>query len=394
MSKAKTSILAGMLAVTIFISGCSGQSGLGGGQKVAQVNGTVITKSEFDKTYNEFEKAFHLDTAPQQQREAMGDTLKQMTMNKLIMQTLISNEAHKDGITVSDADVKKYKQEKIMSNPMIAEQFQAFLKQNKMQESDFDAMLKDNLLWQKFTEAKGGPAVQVTDADVKSYYDKNTEQFKIPERIHASHILVKAIVPQMKQELRTKNPKITDTELDKNIATEKEQLKAKADKIFAEVKADPAKFETLAKKDSDDTVSAMKGGDLGFMAESNIDPSFWAAASKTPDGKLYPGVVTSQFGYHVLKVLGRQAPHQETFPEAKDKIREYMSQQKKQAFLQNWYESQKAAAKIVIEPQYQPKAAEAGAPGAPGGAAMQAAPGGPTATNQPAATVPAQPAKQ
>lgn len=395
MSKAKASILAGMLAATVFVSGCANQGGLGGGGKVAVVNGTVITKSEFDKTYTEFEKAFHLDTAPQQQREAMADTLKQMTMNKLIMETLIENEANKDGIHISDADVKKYKQEKILSKPEIAEQFHAYLKQNNMQESDFDAMLKDNLLWQKFTELKGGAAVQVSDADVKSFYDKNAEQFKIPERIHASHILVKAIVPQMKQELRTKNPKITDSEIDKDIAGEKEKLKAKADKIYSEVKADPAKFETLAKEDSDDTMSAQKGGDLGFMAESNIDPSFWAAANKTPDGKLYPGVVTSQFGYHIIKVISRQAPHQETFGEAKEMIREHMAQEKKQAFLQNWYESQKAVAKIDVEPAYKPKAAET-APAA-GGAAMQAMPAGKEAPGEQPAVAPAataQPAKQ
>jgi parvulin-like peptidyl-prolyl isomerase len=384
MSKAKASILAGMLAVTVFVSGCAGQGGMSGG-KVAVVNGTVISKADFDKTYGEFEKAFHLDAAPQQQREAMSDTLKQMTMNKLINMTLLSNEATKEGIKVTDADVKQYKQEKILSNPVIAEQFHAFLKQNNMQETDFDAMLKDNLLWQKFTDAKGGTNVQVSDADVKSYYTKNTEQFKQPEQIHASHILVKAIVPQLKQELRTKNPKITDSELDKQIAAQKEQLKAKADKLYTEVKANPAKFEELAKKNSDDTMSAIKGGDLGFMAENNIDPSFWAAAEKTPDGKLYPGVVTSQFGYHVLKVLGHKAPHQLSYDEAKSMIREQMSQQKKQAFLQNWFESQKALAKIDVEPAYQPKAAEQqpapnaafsqqGANGAPGQVAP-AAPG-------------------
>jgi parvulin-like peptidyl-prolyl isomerase len=380
MSKVKASILAGMLAVTVFVSGCAGQGGLSGGGKVAVVNGTIISKAAFDKTYSEFEKAFHLDTAPQQQREAMNDTLKQMTMNKLINMTLLSNEASKEGIKVTDADVKKYKQEKILSNPVIAEQFHAFLKQNNMQETDFDAMLKDNLLWQKFTEAKGGATIQVSDADVKTYYTKNTEQFKMPERIHASHILVKAIVPQMKQELRTKNPKITDTELDKSIAVEKEKLKAKADKLYTEIKTNPAKFEDLAKKNSDDTMSAIKGGDLGFMAESNIDPSFWAAAEKTPEGKMYPGVVTSQFGYHILKVLGHEAPHQLSFEEAKERIREQMAQEKKQAFLQNWFESQKALAKIDVEPAYQPKAAEAApgaqAGGAPmtGGQAMQAAP--------------------
>ncbi len=376
MKKAKASILAGMLACTVFLSACSSQGGLGGGGKVATVNGTPITKTEYDKTYGEFEKAFHLESASPQQREQLADTLRQMTMNKLILHTLIANEAQKSGIQVTDTDVEKYKQDKIFSNPTLKDEFKNFLSANKMQESDFNDMLKENLLISKFMETKGGSQVAVSDADVKNFYSKNVDQFKIPERIHASHILVKAIVPQMKEEIRAQNPKITDTELDKDINTRKQALKAKADKIFAQVKADPAKFSELAKKDSDDTVSAKNGGDLGDMPQSNIDPVFWAAASKTPNGQLYPGVVSTQFGYHIIKVIDRKPPHQQTFEEAKETIREHMSQEKKQAFLQKWAEEQKAMAKINIEPAYQPKAPEATA-GQPGGMMSQ-----PVASNQ------------
>lgn len=388
MKKAKASILAGMLACTVFLSACSNQGALSGG-KVATVNGTAITKAEYDKTYGEFEKAFHLEAATPQQRDQMGDMLKQMTLNKLILQTLIYNEASKAGIQVTDADVTKYKQEKIFNNPVMKEQFKSFLDKNNMKEADFDAMLKDNLLLNKFMDAKGGAEVKVSDAEVKTFYDKNVDQFKIPERIHASHILVKAIVPEMKQEIRKQDAKITDADLDKRISAEKEQLKAKADKIYAEVKANPAKFAELAEKNSEDPASAKNGGDLGDMPESNIDPQFWAAAEKTPDGKLYPGVVSTQFGYHIIKVIDRKPPHQQTFEEAKEMIREHMSQEKKQAFLQKWAEQQKSVAKIDIEPAYQPKTAPMETGAQPAGAPQAAQP-----TQQPvAANPPAEPGK-
>ncbi|MCE3234254.1 MAG: hypothetical protein K0Q50_434 [Vampirovibrio sp.] len=385
MKNAKASILAGMLACTVFLSACSNQGGLSGG-KVATVNGTTITKAEYDKTYGEFEKAFNLETAPPQQKDQMADMLKQMTLNKLILQTLIYNEASKAGIQVTDADVTKYKQEKIFNNPTLKEQFKTFLDKNKMKEADFDAMLRDTLLLNKFMDAKGGQEVKVSDAEVKTFYDKNVDQFKIPERIHASHILVKAIVPEMKQEIRAKNPKITDTELDKEINTEKQQLKVKADKLYAEVKANPNKFSELAQKNSEDPTSAKNGGDLGEIPESNIDPTFWAAAEKTPDGKIYPGVVATQFGYHIIKVTDRKPPHQQTFDEAKEMIREHMSQEKKQAFLAKWAEQQKAVAKIDIEPAYQPKTPAAEMGGQAGGMPQAAQPiQQPVATNQPAA---------
>lgn len=374
MDKMKVSLLAGMLAVTVMVSGCA-NGGLAGGQKVATVNGAVISKAEYDKTYSEFQKSFHLENVPEEQKGMLDDYLKQMTLNKLILQTLINTEANKAGIKVSDEEVKQYKQDKIFNDPALKEQFKAFLSQNKMQESDFDAMLRENLLLNKFMEAKGGQQVQVTDAEVKNFYDKNVEQFKMPESIRAEHILVKAIEPQLKQELRKANEKISDAELQKGLEAKKQALKAKADQLYAEVKANPAKFEEVAKKNSEDTMSAVKGGDLGFMPEGTVDPSFWAAAEKTEKGQLYPGVVTSQFGYHIIKVLDRKAAHQQTFDEAKAAIREQMSQQKKQAFLQQWAQQQRAAAKIDVEKAYQPKEPEMGASaetGAQGGAAPAA----------------------
>ncbi len=377
MSRAKASILSGLLAATILMSGCNSMTD----SKVATVDGTPITKSAYDKTYSEFEKAFHLESMPEAQKSMMSNTLKQMTLNKLVFQTLVYNEAAKANIQVTEQDIKDYKEKKIFKDPNLKNQFQGFLDQNHMKESDFDAMLKDNLLMNKLIEAKGGAEVQVTDAEVKSFYDKNQDQFKLPERIHATHILIKAIVPQMKQELLQKNPKMTPAEVDQTVAKEQADLKAKADKIYAEVKADPSKFAALATADSEDPMSAKSGGDLGLMAQGTTDPAFWNAIAKTANGQLYPGVVTSQFGYHIVKVLDRQPPHLQTFAEAKEMIREHMAQMKKQLFMQKWAEQQKTAAKINIEPAYKPTDADAAAPG---GAAMTA-PGGSAAGPAPAA---------
>lgn len=356
-SKMKTALLAGVLAITLTLTGCAKSGGLLGG-KVATVDGTVISQAEYDKTYTELTKAFGLEKMPEQQRASLAEMVKQMTLQKLIMKTLITNEADKTGIKVADTDVQKYKQEKILSNPVLKEQFQGFLKQNSMSESDFDGMLKENLLLSKFMETQGGPLVQVSDTEIKTAYEKNVAQFKLPERIHAQHILVKAIVPELKKELREKNPKITDAELEQAITKDQSELKAKAEKLFAEVKAAPAKFEEVAKKDSDDTASAVNGGDLGFMTQASTDPQFWTALKKTPDKAMYPSVVSTVYGYHVIRVVEHSAPRQQTFAEVQGALREQLAQEKKQSFLKQWTEQKRNAAKIVIEPAYQPKGAD------------------------------------
>jgi parvulin-like peptidyl-prolyl isomerase len=359
MNYFKRSLLTGMLACSLALTGCTAASDFGA--KVATVNGTVISKSAYEKTYSEFEKAFRLTEAPEEQKAAMADTLKQMTLNKLILQTLVQNAADKEGVKVSEEDIKKYKQEKIFSNPLLQAQFKTFLEQNNMKESDFDKMLQENLLMDKFMDLKGGAMVKVTDPEIQAFYNQNKARFNLPERINAKHILLKAIVPEMKKEIRKQDEKISDADLDKKIATEKATIQKQAEDLYKQVVANPAQFEEVAKKNSQDPVSAVNGGDLGDMAEASIDPAFWAAAKKTAAGQLHPGVVTTQFGYHIIKVLEHKAPHQQSFAEAKPMIEQQLAAQKKQGFLQTWVEEQKKAAKIEIEPAYQAQPQKANA---------------------------------
>lgn len=351
MNRAKAFTLAGLLVGMVFLSSCAAQEG---GGKVATVNGKPITKMEYERTYHEFEKALHRENASPEEKDKIDDTLKSMTVNKLIYQALVNDEAKKTGIAVTDADVRKYKQDKIFSNPVLKDQFKVFLEQNRMQESDFDAMLKDNLLLQRLMDAKAKDQAQVTDAEIKAFYDANRQSFNLRKRVHAKHILVKAIVPQMKQEIRAKDSKISDAALDREVLDRKRALKAKAEKIYEEVKANPAKFDELARKYSDDKISARRGGDLGEVMENTTDPMFWTAADKTPNGQIHPGVVSTQFGYHIVEVLDRQPPHQQTLSEVRNTIRDYLTQQKKQVFLKQWIEQQKSVARINIEPAYRP----------------------------------------
>src|SRR5690606_37343052 len=115
-----------------------------GGGKVATVDGKVITKAEYDKTYSEFTKGFKLDDVPKEQRAMVESMTQQMTLNKLILHTLIYNEAEKLGLKVTDAEVAAHKEEKIFKDPKLKAEFKTFLSQNAMTEAEFDAMLKEN----------------------------------------------------------------------------------------------------------------------------------------------------------------------------------------------------------------------------------------------------------
>lgn len=115
--------------------------------------------------------------------------------------------------------------------------------------------------------------VVVSPDDLKTYYEQNKARYGAAEERRASHILVKA------------GP----------------DAKAKAEKLLAEVKADPSKFEALAKSSSDDPGSAAQGGDLGFFERGMMVKPFADAAFDMKQGEIR-GPVESEFGLHLIKL--------------------------------------------------------------------------------------------
>ena len=123
--------------------------------------------------------------------------------------------------------------------------------------------------------------IQVSDAEAKAYFDKN--QANLPAKRHVAHILVAF-------------PQGADDKA-------KVAAKAKAEEVLAKVKAKPADFAGLAKQYSQDPGSAQNGGDLGFFAkDGTMVKPFEDAAFSLKQGEI-SGLVETQFGYHILKVL-------------------------------------------------------------------------------------------
>lgn len=176
---------------------------------------------------------------------------------------------------------------------------------------------KDDLLAREFL-AKEGEALQkrlvVDEAAVKAFYDKHPDRFKQPDLVSVRHILVSVKQGESQQGL-------SDAD-----------AKARVAKIQAEVKKG-VKFETLAKKYSDDPGSKDNGGLYADADPSGWVPEFGTAARTQLVGKVGAPVKTS-YGYHLIKVEGRKPARQIPFEEAKGAA-EKMAQQERQAVVWN-----------------------------------------------------------
>ena len=161
-----------------------------------------------------------------------------------------------------------------------------------------------------------------TDAEAKDFYDKNPDKFKQDEQVRASHILLK-----------------TDGKDDAAV-------KKQAEDLIAQLKKG-ADFAELAKKFSQDEGSAKKGGDLDYFPKGQMVPEFDKVAFALPVGQI-SGVVTTQFGYHVLKVTDKKPARTVPYEEAQAQIKQFLEQQKKQQAADTFIEGLKKKAKIDI----------------------------------------------
>lgn len=359
-----------LLAGTVALSGCQkAEPGLNGATKggptVATVNGEVITKNEYDQVYDFHARLMRVGSNPQAAANPVVEqVLKQMTLNQLILMALVEQEAEKRGITISDADLTAayQKQEKLLGGTNALTQL---LEKQGIKPEEFRQSLRQQLTVNKLADALAGESVAVSEQDVRSFYEEHKAQFAVPESIRASHILVKAVEPEIRNELQKTNPNITADELDAKVKAEMGQRKAKAETLLKQVKEDPKTFEQLASQQSDDPGASAQKGDLGMMTEQATDPAFWVAIQATPVGTLRPELVKSAFGYHIVRVHEKKDPHVLSFTEAKDRIEQELTQRKRTEFLADWMDQQQEKVNIKIEPAYQPLNAQQMQPGGP-----------------------------
>ena len=139
--------------------------------------------------------------------------------------------------------------------------------------------------------------VRVSEEELRAAYNENLERYKLPNRVHAVHILFKTIGK-------------TDAEV--------EEIRKKAEDVLKKAQKPGAKFDELAKQYSEDTTKD-KGGDLGWITQGQTVPEFEKAAFSLPPGQL-SDLVKTQYGFHILKVLEHENARTRSFEEARPSL--------------------------------------------------------------------------
>jgi parvulin-like peptidyl-prolyl isomerase len=269
----------------------------------AKFDSGKVTQKEMD-TYMDFLKNQDPASIPEK-TDPQYTVLQQNLLDSIIVMKIIESYAEKNNINVSEKEVAD-EISALIKNYESEAAFEKDLKDKNLSRSFLNEQVKSQLLRDKVF-AQATKDVAVSDEETKKYYDDNAETlFMVPEQVKVSHILIKFAIPEgaelndtIKAEAKTK---ITDIQ---------EQLNNGAD--FAE----------LAKQYSEDTASAVNGGDIGFISKGQTVPEFEEAAFALEVGQV-SGIVESTFGYHIIKCIEKQSPYVKTYDEVKDTIKSYL----------------------------------------------------------------------
>ncbi|HYA62936.1 MAG TPA: peptidylprolyl isomerase, partial [Candidatus Sulfotelmatobacter sp.] len=205
-----------------------------------------------------------------------------------------------DGVSVSPAEIQeefRYQNEKIKLDYALAKpedlaakitpeesEIKAYFEQNK---SKFQIPEKRVVRFGLLDLNQLRQNTPLTDDELKVIYQQNIQQYEVPNRVHAEHILFTTVGK-------------TDAEV--------AEVKKKAEDVLAQARKKSANFEDLAKKYSEDPGSKTKGGDLGWLVQGQTVPEFEKSAFSLPKGEI-SDLIRTQYGFHIIKVLDKEVAH-------------------------------------------------------------------------------------
>lgn len=369
-------IVLALIILPFALWGVSSYRQSGGGDALATVNGEKISQQEFDNALRQQQGRMR-EMMGDKFDPAVFDKpeIKHSILENLAGQRLLTLQARAAGLTVSDeqlaqviAGIEAFQKD----GKFDKQRYESVLRGQNMSPLVFEARVQQELAMRQLTDAYANNGfasnsaadnlirlneqqrvvsmsqimadsflkqITVDDTTVKAYYEKNTTEFQTPEQARVEYVMLsaEALLPQVtvddaeikkyyeehQTEFGTQEQRQAAHILIAVAAqapdADKQAAKAKAEQVLQQVRQSPGKFAELARQYSQDPGSAAKGGDLGEFARGMMVKPFDGAAFQLKPGEI-SGLVQSDFGFHIIKLLAIKPAKVQALAEVKGEI--------------------------------------------------------------------------
>ena len=292
---------------------------------VAIVNDEVVTLSELEEVIAPLMRQVEAIPDPLQRAQQREKQL-QAGLDELIGQRLVLQEATRRKMSVGVEEVDSYIARVRSQQSWDDTQLDAYVKSQGYAMPEFRAHLKEQILRNKVMRAVLGERVRISDGDVEAYYRDKLTELNSPFELEAAHIVVS--VPAG------------------GSSVDEAAARQQATELLARARAGED-FGALAKQYSQG-VGAENGGALGAIRRGSLDPTFEDALFALPDGGL-GGPVRTSLGWHVVKAVSRKTLPVPTLDEARENLRQELTDKRMKAEVAEWVEEMKKKAFIELK---------------------------------------------
>ena len=289
---------------------------------IVRVNGEDITRGEILEVMQMAMQQM-AGRVPPEELEKFKEQMYSQIKNDLITKKLLDMAVTASGLVPTAEEISETIESIKTRIPEGQTLEDALAAQNTTMEELTDNIRQD-MATRMFLESRTTELAAVTEEEALGYYEENGDRFVKPESVSASHILVRT------------------EEGDSEEA--KAQKKADLEKLRADIIAGVTTFEEAAKEHSDCPSSA-QGGSLGTFGKGQMVPEFEIAAF-TQEIDEIGDIIETQFGYHIVQVSERSEEGTVSFEEAKDRIVDFLTNQKKQQAVADYIKSLRDSATI------------------------------------------------
>ncbi len=294
-------------------------------QIVARVDDQVIDTSDYARAESDLQQMAKQDNLTPDQVARQ----KRNLLRNLIDTQLLLAKGKQLGITGEDALVHRLDQIRQQYNLKSMQALRQAVESQGLSWQDYKQQIRQRIIESDVIRQKVTPNIRISPSEVQAYYDQHKSEYKHPEQVSLSEILIP-----------TANPDDT---------AQVAKAKSEADSIYQKLKSG-AKFAELAKADSKGP-NASKGGDLGAFGKGQLAPVLEQDTFSLKPGQFTKPIQTRQ-GWIILQVTKHQDAGIAPMDQVQDSIMNAIGYQKMQPALRQYLSKLRTEAYIDIRPGY------------------------------------------
>ena len=280
---------------------------------VAVVNDDIITLSQLHKAVQPYLKQVAVSQRSESAKEQMVEAIEKEMLNTLIDRTLTRQEAARQKISVSDAEVQSAIDNFKRQNGLDQEAFEKGLEAEGISLEEYRDRVREDLMQSLLVNRVIRSRIIVTQTEIEAYYHTHPEKFKGEEKYHLRNILAAS-------------------------ESDAEQVLTKLDQGLS--------FPEAARQFSK-APNAGDGGDLGMFDIDTFNDAVRAAVKPLKPGE-YSRVISTNQGFQIIFVEEILDSGGKTLEQARDEIQDILYREQAEEKFARWIESLKKNAHIKI----------------------------------------------